>query len=400
MFIPIRTDYRLRRTPWVNYALLAANIAIFLLGYNGMTEPNQQKIWNWMLRPDAPALSQFFSSVFLHGDWLHLIGNMIFLWVFGNAINDRLGPIGYLAFYLGGGVASGILYVLAGGWIPALGASGAICAVTGAYLVLLPRTRVTVLALLFYVLMPFEISSLFFIAFQVVHNLLMGFTQLGGQAGGVAYWAHIGGYVFGIAVAAVLLATRILPRSAFDLLNLIRARHRRQRFRRMVWQGYDPFGVGKAGSSGSLSRRVSARSVNTATPDNEMSRELQARRDISDACARQDISAAADKYVELLAIAPDAILPRPQQLDVANQLMSSDRHAQAADAYERFLGHYGNYQHMSDIYLMLGLLYGRYLQEYDRAEQYLQKVIQSVSDPRKVELARDDLEMIRRRRKE
>ncbi|HUT57124.1 MAG TPA: rhomboid family intramembrane serine protease [Phycisphaerae bacterium] len=395
MIIPIRTDYRLSRRPWMNYALVIANVVVFLAGFHG---GNDRLVRQWLLDPGVPRLAQFFTSVFLHAGWPHLIGNMIFLWVFGNAINDRFGPIGYLAFYLGGGVAAGILYVLAGGWIPALGASGAICAVTGAYLVLLPRTRVTVVAWLFYVLLPFEISSLFFIAFQFVHNLLMGFTQLGGHAGGVAYWAHIGGYVFGIAVAAAMLATRVLPRDAFDLLSLIRTGHRRQRYRRMVWQGYDPFGVGKAGFAANPSRRVSARSLTTATPDNEMARELQARREISEACARHDTSAAADRYLELLAIAPDAVLPRQQQLDVANQLMSSERYAQAADAYERFLRHYGTYEHLADIYLMLGLLYGRYLQEYDKAEQYLEKAIQSSSDPRKVELARYDLELIHRHR--
>ena len=90
----------------------------------------------YYLHPDQPEILQFFTSVFLHGSWMHLIGNMIFLWVFGNAVNDRFGHVGYAAFYLAGGVLSGLGYVLLAGQAPVLGASGAISAVTGCYLVL------------------------------------------------------------------------------------------------------------------------------------------------------------------------------------------------------------------------------------------------------------------------
>ena len=393
MFIPIRTDYRLTRIPLVNYALLAANIIIFVMGYNGMTGASLAKIDLWMLHPGEPVLAQFFSSVFLHADWVHLMGNMLFLWVFGNAINDRFGNIGYLAFYLAGGVLAGIGYVLMSGGAPVLGASGAIAAVTGAYLVLFPRTRVTLLFFLYFITW-FQIPSLYFLLFQVLFEFYMSAQHIGPDAQvTVAHWAHSSGYIFGIAVSAVLLATKLLPRDTFDLLNLIRSSHRRSRFRRMVASGYDPFRTG-AGRGVGAGTPAQAR-TDALDPD---SPEMRLRVEISEAYNQNDLPGAAELYLQLVQVAEEAVLARQQQLDVANQLMSSERHPQAADAYERFLGHYANYEHKADIHLMLGILYGRYLHQYDRAEHYLQRAVDGLHDPKKAELARGDLAMVRSRR--
>ena len=234
--IPIRIDKRLQHTPWVNYALIVTNVLVF--AFLQQTRYDLPILRAYMLHPDQPLLHQFFSSVFMHAGWHHLIGNMIFLWVFGNAVNDSFGHVGYLAFYLAGGVIAGVGYVLLSGHVPVLGASGAVSAVTGAFLVLFPRVRVTVLVWLFYVLMPWEVSSLFFLMLQFAWNL---FASLQGVGGGVAYWAHSSGYIFGIAVAAALLATRLLPRDVYDLLSLLRMWRRRQAYRRSIADGYDPF---------------------------------------------------------------------------------------------------------------------------------------------------------------
>jgi len=384
----------------VNYALLAANIVIYILGYNAASKEGFQKIADYMLHPDDPKLVQFFSSVFLHGNFAHLFGNMIFLWVFGSAINDRFGHVGYLGFYLAGGVLAGVGYILLSGTGPVVGASGAISAVTGAYLVLLPRTRVTVLVLLLYYLMPFEIPSLYFVGFHFLWNLLQtSFNWAGRYAGGggVAYAAHSAGYAYGIAIAAVLLAFGILPRDAFDLLNMIRTRHRRARYRRMATKGYDPFGYvnPKLQKTG---RWVETRTVEQGTPDTPGAKELLLRREISEAFARNDLPAASKRYLELIQLSENPVLSRPQQLDVANHLMATEQHAAAADAYERFISHYPNYEHLPDIYLMLGLLYGRYLHQYAQGEKYLTQAIDSLHDPQKIALARSDLENVRRSR--
>ena len=123
--------------------MLVLNVALFFAGYNATTPRQRMLIDHWMLQPQAPQLHQFFSCMFLHADTVHLLGNMVFLWVFGSAVNDKLGHAGYAAFYLAGGVIAGVGYVLLSGVAPALGASGAIAAVTGAFLVLFPRVRVT-----------------------------------------------------------------------------------------------------------------------------------------------------------------------------------------------------------------------------------------------------------------
>ena len=147
MFIPIRSDRPLRTTPYVNYALIAINVVIF--GFTAQAfAPNSEysEVWRYMLWNDEPMLKawQFITYQFLHASPMHLIGNMVFLWVFGNNVEDRLGKFGYLFFYLSMGVLAGL-----GHWLtseaPVLGASGSVAGVTGAFLALFPRTHITFL---------------------------------------------------------------------------------------------------------------------------------------------------------------------------------------------------------------------------------------------------------------
>jgi membrane associated rhomboid family serine protease len=397
MFIPIRTDYRMARVPWVNYLLVATNVIVFVLSYFVARGRFAFRLDTFLLDPDHLRLYQFFTAIFLHAGLMHLAGNMLFLWVFGNAVNDRLGHLGYLAFYLAGGVLAGVGYVLLGGHGPVLGASGAISAVTGAYLVLLPRARVMLLLWYFFVT-TFEVSSLYFLLFQFLFNLWMAlspsFTRM--AESGVAYIAHCSGYVFGIAVTAALLAVKLLPRDPMDLLSLFQAAHRRSRYRRMARAGYDPFSV--MPPPGAPSRQwVGPKPAEAAATETAASRESQLRRQIEEAWRRKNLPEAAAKYLQLIQLADGAVLPQDQQLDVANQLMSAEQYPAAADAYERFLKHYGNYEHIADIYLMLGLLYGRYLQQVDQAERMLHRATETLTDERKLEWARADLEALRRR---
>jgi membrane associated rhomboid family serine protease len=399
MIIPIRTDYRMAHRPWVNYLIIAANVAVYVAGYNG-AQHHLAIAEAGLLQPDTPQVYQFFTCMFMHAGWVHLLGNMVFLWVFGNAVNDRFGHIGYLAFYLAGGVLAGVGYLLLSGTAPVLGASGAISAVTGAYLVLLPRAKVTLLVFLIYLILPIEISSLYFIGFQFVWNVVMslneGITHMPGAAsGGVAYAAHSSGYLFGLVVGVIVLAGRLVPSDKFDMLNLLKSARRRSDYRRMVNEGYDPFGYsGTRGPASTSGRHIPTRTVESATSDTQAAKELQLRREISEAAAAHDLDTAARKYLQLLQSAPDAVLARQQQLDVANQLMATENYQAAADAYEAFLKHYGNYEHVADIYLMLGLIYGRYLHEPAVAREYLQRAVNTLTDPRKLELARKDLQAL------
>ncbi len=392
MFIPIRTDYRMRHIPWVNYALVAINVVVFLMGYNG-TELAGHKIDRWMLDCQQPELPQFVTSVFLHGGWMHLIGNMIFLWVFGNAVNDKLGNVPYLLFYLAGGVIACLGDILLIGEGTLLGASGAIAAVTGAYLVLLPRARVTLL-LLWYYITYFEVSSLLFIAFQVAYNMWMSVSDMGGgkHLGGIAYGAHISGYAFGIAVAIALLLLRVLSRDDFDLLHMVVNFRRRQSYKAMVNEGYDPY------NPVSPKLRPVATVQVTPPPLPPSAAEVQLRHEINEAMARGDLATSAGKYLQLQSLNGEAFLSRQQQLDVANYFMGNDQYQAAAGAYERFLQQYSTYPYVGDIYLMLGLLYGRYLHQDDLAEKYLRQCLHALREQKKLAMAQQELDAVLQRK--
>jgi membrane associated rhomboid family serine protease len=140
--------------------------------------------------------------MFLHGGWLHIAGNMLFLWVFGNNVEDRLGRLVFVGFYLLGGIAAMLLQLAfgAGSTLPTLGASGAIAAVLGAYLVLFPRARVTTLVIFFFITW-IQLPAAVVLVGWFVLQIFSGVGQLGTDvSGGVAYWAHIGGFAFGAAV--------------------------------------------------------------------------------------------------------------------------------------------------------------------------------------------------------
>jgi len=155
-----------------------------------------------------------FSSMFMHGGWLHLGGNMLFLWVFGDNIEDRLGRLKYLIFYVAAGLAAvgaQLLTDLDSG-IPTIGASGAIAGVLGAYLLLFPRSQVRTLIFFFFITY-ISVPAYLLIGIWIFQQFFNGFASLGADfAGGVAYWAHVGGFVFGAAVIGALLATGLLRR--------------------------------------------------------------------------------------------------------------------------------------------------------------------------------------------
>ena len=160
--------------------------------------------------PDKSWLLSIFESMFLHGGWLHIGGNMLFLWIFGNNIEDRLGTVRFVLFYLVGGVAAAALQIAFSpdSTIPNVGASGAIAAVLGAYIVLYPRARITT-AVIFFFITLIELPAMVVLGIWFVLQLFDGVGGLGADVnGGVAYFAHVGGFVFGAAVAALFLRDR------------------------------------------------------------------------------------------------------------------------------------------------------------------------------------------------
>jgi membrane associated rhomboid family serine protease len=151
-----------------------------------------------------------FSAMFLHGGWLHIVSNMWVLFIFGDNVEDRMGSLGYLVFYLLSGVAAGLLqaYLLPVSSVPMIGASGAIAGVLGAFLVLFPRARILSLVPILFIFTLIEIPALIFLLLWFATQVFSGFLSLGGASGsGIAWWAHIGGFVFGL-LSVFLFARR------------------------------------------------------------------------------------------------------------------------------------------------------------------------------------------------
>jgi membrane associated rhomboid family serine protease len=171
MLLPIRTSISPRRTPYANYILISANIITFILSFGPHRVGQETEVLrNWalpfMLFPDHPYIWQFVSYAFLHGSLMHILGNMYFLYMFGNNVNDKLGNVGYICFYLSGAVFSGLGHAFLHSH-PVLGASGAVAAVTGAYLVLFPNTFITVIYM-FYFIGTFEVKAMYLIAIKLI----------------------------------------------------------------------------------------------------------------------------------------------------------------------------------------------------------------------------------------
>ena len=218
---PIRDDTPRFSTPFVTYFLIALNFLIFF--FEAALDPGSL---NLLIRQFAvipshvtgflggeahidasTALVPIFTSMFLHGSWMHVIGNMWFLWIFGDNIEDYLGHFKYLLFYLGSGVAAMILQVALSPTsnVPNLGASGAIAGVLGAYFVLYPRARVLTWFPIFFVFyLPAWIMLGYWFVVQFLSGAATSLTYAGQARGGVAFWAHVGGFVAGIVLVKVI----------------------------------------------------------------------------------------------------------------------------------------------------------------------------------------------------
>ena len=379
MLLPIRTSIQPRRTPYTNYALIIANIIIFILSYSQHIRPWAQM---FMLTPVRPHVWQFVTYAFLHGGLMHIFGNLYFLYIFGNNVNDKLGNIGYLCLYLGGAVFAGIGHTLLHN-NPVLGASGAVAAVTGAYLVLFPRTVITVIYW-FIIIGTMQISALYFIAFKLV--IWDNIVEPKFSIAAVAYDAHLAGYAFGILAMIVLLATKLIASNHSDLWSMVRQWNRRRRFRDTVASGYDPFG------GGAMRKPVRAKEVpGEPSLGVQAEKTTELRAEIAALINQRNLAAAAGRYLELLKLDAEQVLSRQYQLDIANQLMSTGKWADSARSYELFLTHYSTYEHIEQVRLMLGVLYSRYLNEPEKAVEQLEAAREKLTNAGQKKMCSDEL---------
>jgi len=397
ILLPIGTSIRPHRKPYINYTLIAANILLFLFTYTGrhqvlvggrlVTTFLRPAALGYMLHPTQPLLYQYITYAFLHSGFLHVFGNMYFLYLFGNNVNDRLGNISYLCLYLAGAVFAGIGHSLVSDF-PVLGASGAVAAVTGAYLVLFPQTLITLFYWLFLFIGTIEVSALYFILFKLI--IWDNIIESRFAPAGIAYSAHLAGYAFGIIGMLLALATGVVGTTGYDLWMMIRQWNRRRRYREVVSNGYDPF------TGPPLRKRIKIKEVKTAVEKQKQDEIDQLRSEIAARLAQKNLAAAAELYLQLIKIDDTQVLPRQHLLDVANQLASENRYAQAAQAYEKFLQHYANYEYIEQIQLMLGLIYSRYLNKPDLAVKHLRAAEEKLTEQNQLRMCRDELAKLQR----
>lgn len=208
---PIRDHNPSGRTPYVVFGLIAANILIFL-AFSGFVEGPREVFTfysNWAIVParvsDGNGFETLVTSMFLHGGFMHLAGNMLFLWIFGDNLEDEMGHVKFALFYLASGIGAGLIHVMAAphSMVPTVGASGAIAGVMGGYLLLFPKARVDVLLILIVFFRVFPVPA------WIMLLLWLGMQFIGGfgadpDTGGVAYWAHTGGFAVGLLLTVPL----------------------------------------------------------------------------------------------------------------------------------------------------------------------------------------------------
>jgi membrane associated rhomboid family serine protease len=224
---PLRDNIPTLRFPIVTVSLIVANVLAYFFWQKGglslgepdsvayfchlydyaeipyeVTHPGQQVAAEGCPDPTAPTWLTVFAAMFMHGGLLHLGGNMLFLWIFGNNVEDSMGPVKFLAFYLLAGIAAAALQIAIdpSSTVPNVGASGAIAGVLGGYLILFPGARVITVIFIVFFFTLIELPAIAILGFWFVQQVLFGYFGLdsAGEGGGVAYFAHIGGFIFGL----------------------------------------------------------------------------------------------------------------------------------------------------------------------------------------------------------
>ena len=213
--IPLRDHLPGRSIPVVTFLLIAISVLVFLYEQSLPVPRLEAFVESYGMVPyeitrgvdipphgPQPVYATLFSSMFMHGSWFHLIGNMWFLWIFGNNVEDVFGRVGFPIFYLIMGIAAafGQILIDPASQIPTIGASGAIAGVMGAYLVFWPQARIDTLIFFFYFIRVVPLSAVFVLGYWILIQFLQGVPALAGLDGGVAWWAHIGGFAAGALV--------------------------------------------------------------------------------------------------------------------------------------------------------------------------------------------------------
>lgn len=367
--IPIRTESEARRTPVMNYVLIGLNILFFAV-FNDRVSTAKLLEWkqaHLAFHAYAPELYQFVTYQFLHAGAAHLLGNLLFLWVFGNSVNGKMGNAPYLLFYLAGGIFAAWGFALLEPGVPRLiGASGAIAAVTTAYLVLFPRSHVTVLVWFFLFVQTIEVPAMLLIGLKIiVWDNVIGPRWMGSE--GIAHSAHLAGYFFGFAAALAMLATRALPRDQFDILALWKRWQQRREFAAAM---ADPVAAARA-RYGSAARLDAPSTAALAAEERKVDAVAELRARISERLESHDLAGGVALYEQLTLQDARQCLSERNQLAIAREFYSQAKLPQAAGAFERFVECYPRALEAGEVRFLLGIIYARDLRQFEAADKHL-----------------------------
>jgi len=388
MLIPLRTNRPPRRRPVVTETLIVVNMLVYLTGLIGATTGVFDRAAvlsiGQLSRTDFHVW-QLFTYQFLHDPsaiW-HLAFNMLFLWVFGCAVEDRMRRLSFLAFYLVGGAVAGMAH-MAVEPAPVIGASGSVAAVTGAFLALFPRARIQIV-FFFFIIGVYSIPALWFIGFFFAIDVLRQTgALLGGGGARVAYAAHIAGYLYGFGLAFTLLALNVVKREEFDVFYLFKQSRRRAAFRA---SNKDAAGGAWSSASADTAKRLAReREKDKGETSPAQAALATARQAITRALERHDVATAATRYRALLDTAPEATFPERRQLDLANRLFVDEDFQHAARAYELLLAAYPTCREATEVRIMLAMIYARHLGDRNNAKIALAGVKGVPDDPHQRDL--------------
>lgn len=385
MFLPIKTEIDARRRPVVTESIIAVNMLVYIAALAG-------NYWGWFDYEQFYRLGQvsrwefnvhqLFTSQFMHDQYGlgHLFFNMIALWVFGCPVEDRMGRLGYLIFYLLGGATAGLAHI----WnttAPAIGASGAIAAITGAYLAMFPRSRVRVIS----IFGLFVVPALWIIGLYFTLDVLRQTGQwLGAGQARVAFMAHIGGYLFGFFVAFALLGFKIVKHDECDVFFLFKQRRRRRALTAVTKNQIA--GVWDAPTADSTERRD--KQAEKAKPMTEAEKAVaETRSHIIQLIDQHKLDEAAAEYGALLDTAPEETLPESRQLDIAMQLHQQGDYAHAAAACELLLKRFPRSPKAPEVNLILAIIYTRHLLKPERAKETIAVAKERLADSAQLGLA-------------
>ncbi len=357
MLIPIGTNVAHKRYPMVTFMLIGLNLLIFALQWSvqrsgGLDASGEStRILSEALADARLSGTDFhvYSLItyqFLHAGWMHIIGNMLFLLPFGKAVEDRMGHLGFALFYLGCGAFGGFMHTLFSN-APVVGASGSVCAVTAAFIVLAPKTTTRVL-LVFFIIGVFHIPSMLLVAFFVLFDVVSLLSSMAGaNAEPTAWIVHLGGYTGGFAITFLLLKTRIIASSEYDLTEMLRQAKRRREYKQLV------------SDSNTAPLSTSAK----------LSPEAKQRMSISETAEAGNLLVAADEYLQTFKKYPKLKLHKKLHASLGNTLIRDGRIQEGALVYERYLKQHGDAQDSGEIALLLIAKYSRNLNNSKRARE-------------------------------